>query len=790
MAKYGVVDQFYNQYLGRAADAGGSAHWDATIDQWFAQGMTGDQINARLAQEFQRSPEAQTRSAASGVVSGAQAQTPQTLSSALTPTYSTPSARNVSTDAKVWTGSGWQVVPTFSNLHTTNALKQQGYDDEKYYDTTWVGDGGTGDSAGGYTQQNTYDTNLYERFNEGSGTGDSYQDSPYWRKKNEAKNVYANTNSFAPTGDAATDRFWLQNYEGGISNQNNWEMHEGAQNNTDTYRAGRLKVSDGTSRDIKWHLRGDQWVPEVGTEHGWDTNAENRTRNIALASIVAAGVGGIAAGYGATGGAGAASTTGTAGTAATVGGTGLTQAELMAMAYGGVGDVAGGTAAASGMSGGIGAYGAGFGLPGGIVAGEAGGGIMGLSNMAGVGSGASAGMNAVDAYNAAQPYGPNNPQITDVTQGTNPGGESSWWDTIKDYGSNINRLIGGGQAGAGGAGGGLFGAGGLNLQSLINSGFLYDQFRDLDKSADRLEGQYGTQAGALQGQISRTSGLADSLIAKLNATPDQAAAIADMISKADERQGINDQERVGLYDNINEAGNKMDSVYSALGPAKMYGEQDIESLQQSIYGNRVGEVDRALKVASGQGFADSLRRGMADSSVAADSRDNIVRRFSDTYGKLAADSRGEANNQVTGYSNLQTNQRNAAIDQQAKAIAPELQARIATYKPSDIAVTARQQGVQSGQNNQNSLYTALTNANDQSIKAQQAQAKNAQELAATARGAAGEARSRLFGSLATGAGGGYINGSTGGGGTAGGGGGTNWGSTIGTVVDIARRIWG
>ena len=59
--RYPVLATMYQQYLGREADAGGVAAWEQTIDAWFRQGMTGEQINARLTQEFQNSPEGQAR---------------------------------------------------------------------------------------------------------------------------------------------------------------------------------------------------------------------------------------------------------------------------------------------------------------------------------------------------------------------------------------------------------------------------------------------------------------------------------------------------------------------------------------------------------------------------------------------------------------------------------------------------------------------------------------------------------------------------------------------------------
>ncbi len=62
--RYQVVNQMYDQYLDRDAEDGGWQGWENTIDAWFRQGMTGDQINQRIAQEFQNSDEYRQRTAA------------------------------------------------------------------------------------------------------------------------------------------------------------------------------------------------------------------------------------------------------------------------------------------------------------------------------------------------------------------------------------------------------------------------------------------------------------------------------------------------------------------------------------------------------------------------------------------------------------------------------------------------------------------------------------------------------------------------------------------------------
>ena len=60
----------------------------------------------------------------------------------------------------------------------------------------------------------------------------------------------------------------------------------------------------------------------------------------------------------------------------------------------------------------------------------------------------------------------------------------------------------------------------------------------------------------------------------------------------------------------------------------------ISNRSDQIFSNLVGTVDRGNAIASSQGFAQALRRGMGDSTQAADQANNLTRSFSDVYSKL------------------------------------------------------------------------------------------------------------------------------------------------------------
>ena len=101
----------------------------------------------------------------------------------------------------------------------------------------------------------------------------------------------------------------------------------------------------------------------------------------------------------------------------------------------------------------------------------------------------------------------------------------------------------------------------------------------------------------------------------------------------------------------------------ALDPLKIYGEADVRRLSDQSYNNKVGAVDRSLQASASEGFARALSRGVSNSTIAADTRDNVVRRFADTYGQLRDGSDRTAMSEVRGLSDMQNSQRGQQISE-------------------------------------------------------------------------------------------------------------------------------
>lgn len=155
----------------------------------------------------------------------------------------------------------------------------------------------------------------------------------------------------------------------------------------------------------------------------------------------------------------------------------------------------------------------------------------------------------------------------------------------------------------------------------------------------------------------------------------QSDADSQMLAQALARMGQADSALADTRD----AQDAILRALAGLGARTTYGEADVSRIAGDLYGKRVGALDRALKMASSQGFAGTITRGLSDSTQAGDTRDEIVRRFADKYGELDAQSWAEAAGIVGNYSQLQEAQRAAAMAEAVKANNPELHAQIAQW---------------------------------------------------------------------------------------------------------------
>jgi hypothetical protein len=159
----------------------------------------------------------------------------------------------------IWTGSGYQDIPTFQNR---------------------VGDGSQSYGQRLYTKPSDYDPSRYTTGTEHIGEGgDNPTNMDWWQANDSGKNYM---DHMGWSGQFGPDNFQQTGF-------------------TDNTYSARMKSGEKDATDITWTLQGDQWVPQTTGQSTWDTNASNRMRNLALGSVVGAGLGGIALGYGAVG---------------------------------------------------------------------------------------------------------------------------------------------------------------------------------------------------------------------------------------------------------------------------------------------------------------------------------------------------------------------------------------------------------------------------------------------------------------------------------------------------------
>lgn len=119
------------------------------------------------------------------------------------------------------------------------------------------------------------------------------------------------------------------------------------------------------------------------------------------------------------------------------------------------------------------------------------------------------------------------------------------------------------------------------------------------------------------------------------------------------------------------------AAIDGMGPRRKFGDADVNTLSEKFYGLRSGALDRALALASSQGFASAASRGLADSTQAGDTRDEVVRRFADKYGELQASSITDALRQVQGYQDLEDRFRAGVISDATAKFDPKTRAQVA-----------------------------------------------------------------------------------------------------------------
>ena len=347
----------------------------------------------------------------------------------------------------------------------------QGYDEGRFhtgYGAEW---GGTGDSASQITPGLQFElandpmTGQYWMGSDGAkydkvdnyATGDQTGDQ-YYKRRNDALTTYKNS--------MGTVDGWNYNAH------NNFEIDSGYDHPDWVNQAsGKIKTGEKEATRIQWNLdpNTNMWEPKIMGGEGWDTNEGNRTRNLAFAAMLTAGVGGAALGaYGA----------GTSAMGAGAGGSGITFGA-------GAGSALGTGAAAGGYGMGVGAgLGAGTGALGslsgaGLLAG--GWGTVGAGGLV-----AGAGSSYLD--NIKQAYDYYN-QGKRIYNGVN---------TIS------NMMGGGGQAGGGQRTGGAGGGGNMSwLDQLFNVGGSMYSANKNDNYADELRQAAAKRAADRQPYIDK-----------------------------------------------------------------------------------------------------------------------------------------------------------------------------------------------------------------------------------------------------------------------------------------------
>ena len=421
----------------------------------------------------------------------------------------------------------------------------QGYDEGRFhtgYGAEW---GGTGDSASQITPGLQFElandpmTGQYWMGSDGAkydkvdnyATGDQTGDQ-YYKRRNDALTTYKNA--------MGTVDGWNYNAH------NNFEIDSGYDHPDWVNQAsGKIKTGEKEATRIQWNLdpNTNMWEPKIMGGEGWDTNEGNRTRNLAFAAMLTAGVGGALMAPAAAGGATGSGISFGAGAGASLG------AGAPAAGYGmGVGAGLGaGTGTLGGLSG-AGMLAGGWGVPGAV----AGGGFL-----SGV-------KDAYDMYSTGNKI-------------------------YKGYNTLSNLLGGGGQTGGGqrtgGAGGGgnmswldqLFNAGGAMYSANKNDNYA-DELRGMAAQRqaerqpflDRLTRSYSNPNEFLEGDYKPMHDIEANRLARIGAAKGQNANDTDRtrLLEAHGMKALNDY-RGGLQQSIDRTPNPQDLYLKAMEADRM-----------------------------------------------------------------------------------------------------------------------------------------------------------------------------------------------------------------------------
>jgi hypothetical protein len=183
----------------------------------------------------------------------------------------------------IWTGAGYHHL---GNLQNTRTMISQGYDPGEYsvnQGATWngSGDGAYANNDGlqfTLNDQGIYDGSDGYKYDQmpNYASGDNWDGNYKYRRRNDA------------LSDWKDRPIWDQNIGG-----NNWEWadHPDWLGQMDA----KIKSGEKVATNVRYNFNGQEWVPTITGREGWDTNADNRTRNLAFAAMLTAGIGGALA---------------------------------------------------------------------------------------------------------------------------------------------------------------------------------------------------------------------------------------------------------------------------------------------------------------------------------------------------------------------------------------------------------------------------------------------------------------------------------------------------------------
>lgn len=144
-----------------------------------------------------------------------------------------------------------------------------------------------------------------------------------------------------------------------------------------------------------------------------------------------------------------------------------------------------------------------------------------------------------------------------------------------------------------------------------------------------------------------------------------------------------EQDKNRILNTQGQLSSAISSLFQGTGGPSMVSQQQINSDADSIYKSYQADIDRTMSMVNSQGRADSIRRGMDESTMEGDRQDDVVRKFAPMFMDARNKAMDAAIQRNAGTSQAINQSRAAALQDVTGQYATALNTAGSLYRPRD-----------------------------------------------------------------------------------------------------------